>query len=85
MFMDLEKILPIGVHVISIEPKQVNGQASVKLTIGAASDEAKGKFLHALEQSNVFSHLQLINVRPPSRQTAGDQVELELTVIYSRA
>jgi hypothetical protein len=33
----------------------------------------------------VFSHLQLINVRPPSRQTAGDQVELELTVIYSRA
>src|SRR5438034_1264280 len=85
MFMDLEKILPIGVHVISIESKQVNGQASVKLTIGAASDEAKGKFLHALEQSNVFSHLQLINVRPPSRQTAGDQVELELTVIYSRA
>jgi type IV pilus assembly protein PilN len=85
MFMDLERILPIGVHVISIEPKQVNGQASVKLTIGAANDDAKGKFLHALEQSNVFSHLQLISVRPPSRQTAGDQVELELTVIYSRA
>lgn len=85
MFMDLEKILPIGVHVISIEPKQVNGQASVKLTIGAASDDAKGKFLHALEQSSVFSHLQLINVRAPMHQTTGDQVELELTVIYSRA
>lgn len=85
MFMDLEKILPIGVHVISIEPKQVNGQASVKLTIGAASDEAKQTFLHALEQSDVFSHLQIMNVRPPSQQTPGDQEELELTVIYSRA
>lgn len=85
MFMDLEKILPIGVHVISIEPKQVNGQASVKLTIGAASDDAKGKFLHALEQSSVFSHLQLSNVRAPIHPTSGDQVELELTVIYSRA
>jgi len=85
MFMDLEKIVPIGVHVISIEPKQVNGQASVKLTIGASSDEAKQGFLHALEQSSVFSHLQLSSVRAPTHQTAGDQVELELTVIYSRA
>ena len=85
MFMDLEKILPIGVHVISIEPKQVNGQASVKLTIGASSDEAKQRFLHALEQSSAFTHLQLSNVRAPTHQTAGDQVELELTVIYSRA
>ena len=85
MFMDLERIVPIGVHVISIEPKQVNGQASVKLTIGAADDVAKGKFLHALEQSSVFSHLQLISVRAPTRDTIGDQVELDLSVIYSRA
>ena len=85
MFMDLERILPIGVHVISIEPKQVNGQASVKLTIGAADDDAKGKFLHALEQSSVFTHLQLINVRAPTHDTSGDHVEVELTVIYSRA
>lgn len=85
MFMDLERIVPIGVHVISIEPKQMNGQVSVKLTIGAADDDAKGKFLHALEQSSVFSHLQLISVRAPTRDTIGDKVELDLSVIYSRA
>lgn len=85
MFMDLERILPIGVHVISIEPKQVNGQASVKLAIGASSDEAKTKFLHALEQSGVFSHLQINNVRSGVHEASGDQVVLELTVIYSRA
>src|SRR5438105_2044653 len=85
MFMDLEKILPLGVHVISIEPKQENGQASVKLTIGAASDEAKSRFLQALEQSGVFSRLQLVSVRAPTQQSSGEQVVLELTVIYSRA
>lgn len=85
MFMDLEKILPLGVHVLSIEPKQVNGQASVKLTLGAVSDEAKLKFLQALEQSNAFSHLQLITVRGPTQEPSVDQVIMELTVVYSRA
>jgi hypothetical protein len=62
----------------------VSNQAIVKLTVGAASDEAKVKFLQALEQSSVFSHLQLVTVRAPQQET-GDQVVLELTVIYSRA
>ncbi len=49
MFMDLEKILPAGVRVVSIEPKHEKGRVEVKLTVGAMSDEAKLKFLHALE------------------------------------
>lgn len=85
MFMDLEKIMPIGVHVISIEPKQVNGQASVKLTCGAVSDEAKTLLLHALEESTVFSHLQLVSVRAPNQEAGGDREIIELTVVYSRA
>jgi type IV pilus assembly protein PilN len=85
MFMDLEKILPLGVHVISIEPKQVSGQASVKLTFGAASDEGRIKFLHALEQSSAFSHLELVSVRTASQPASGDLEIVELTVIYSRA
>jgi type IV pilus assembly protein PilN len=85
MFMDLERVLPGGVHVLSIEPKQVNGQAAVKLTVGAASEEEKQKFLRALEQSGTFSHLQLTNVHAPHQESTGDQVILELTVIYSRA
>lgn len=84
MFMDLEKILPIGVRIISIEPKQVNRQASVKLVIGAVNDDAKSRFLQALEQSSVFSHLQLVSVREPTGEPGG-QVVLELNVIYSRA
>jgi len=85
MFMDLEKVLPLGVRVLSIEPKQVHGQASVKLSIGAASNEAKLNFLRALEQSTVFSHLNLLTVRSTAGDPGGDQVVIELTLLYSRA
>jgi type IV pilus assembly protein PilN len=84
MFMDLERVLPGGVRVLSIEPKQLNGQAAVKLIVGASSEEEQQKFLRALEQSGTFSHLQLANVRPPHQDSTGDLVILELTVIYSR-
>ena len=85
MFVDLEKVLPGGVRVMDIEPSQVNGQAAVKLTVGAVSEEAKMEFLRALEQSDVFSHLELTSVRAPVQEGTGDKVVLELTVIYSRA
>jgi Tfp pilus assembly protein PilN len=85
MFLDLEKVLPGGVRVMDIAPSQVNGQAAVKLTVGAVSDEAKMEFLKALEESGVFSHLELTTVRAPDQQGTGDKVVLELTVVYSRA
>jgi len=85
MFVDLEKVLPNGVRVMDIEPSQVNGQAAVKLTVGAVSEEAKMEFLKALEDSDVFSHLELTSVRSPVQESSGDKVVLELTVIYSRA
>src|ERR1700722_14868696 len=43
MFMDLEKILPPGVRVVSIQPKVEKGRVQVKLVIGAISDDAKLK------------------------------------------
>jgi type IV pilus assembly protein PilN len=85
MFVDLERVLPGGVRVISIEPKQVNGQAAVKLTVGAISENAKRDFLVALERSDAFSHVELISVRVPAKAPDGDQIILELNVFYSRA
>src|SRR6266568_7020085 len=59
MFMDLEHILPGGVRVISIEPKQVSGHVELNLTFGAASDEVELKFMRALETSKQFSDVQI--------------------------
>jgi type IV pilus assembly protein PilN len=86
MFMDLEKILPAGVRVVSIEPKHDKGQVEVKLVVGAMNDEAKLKFLRALEASPAFTHVELGGERMISTGTPGpDRMEVELKVVYSRS
>jgi len=85
MFQGLEHVLPGGVRVLNIEPKLDNGQAAVKLTVGAMTEDAKRDFLTALERSNAFSKVQLINVRMSAQESAGDPIVLELTVVYSGA
>jgi type IV pilus assembly protein PilN len=85
MFMDLEKILPAGVRVLSIEPKHDKGRVQVKLIVGAMNDETKLKFLHALENSHSFSNVELL----AEKATVGgpgsmDRLELELKAVYSR-
>ena len=87
MFMDLERILPGGVRVISIAPTQVGGRAALKLTVGAANDEAELKFEQALEESKEFTEVQIVDVRPGTStgtQTP-DQRIVQLTTIYSRS
>jgi type IV pilus assembly protein PilN len=84
MFMDLEKVLPKGVRIMSIEPKQEKGHIEVKFIIGATSDDAKLKFIKALEDSNTFTHIELTSTQHPASVTSGDQIVVELTAEYLR-
>jgi Tfp pilus assembly protein PilN len=86
MFMDLERILPGGVRVISIAPTQASGHVTLKLTVGAANDEAELKFEHALEESKEFTEVQILHVTSPtaSASQSPDQRVVELTTVYSR-
>ena len=84
MFMDLEEVLPAGVRVVSIEPKQEKGRVEVKFTIGATSNEAKLKFIKALEDSKTFSHVQLVGTHLSTSTTGGDPIVVDLTAEYSR-
>ena len=71
IFMDLERILPEGAHVVSIEPKLVG-------------DNVHLKFLRALETSAQFSNLQLLTETRPTRpDLQADHVILELEAQYS--
>jgi Tfp pilus assembly protein PilN len=84
VFMDLERTLPEGVHVVSIEPRLVGNQIQLSLTVAAVSDDTKLKFLKALESSPEFSQLQVLSESRPNNPQAGtDQVELKLTAWYS--
>jgi Tfp pilus assembly protein PilN len=84
MFMDMERLLPGGVRVVSIAQKLDNGRVVVKLSVGASSDVAKLKFLRALEGSREFSDVRLLSEHVPSGSSAGSQSVLELTAFYSR-
>lgn len=85
MFMDLEKILPAGVRVVSIEPQLEKNRVEIKLTIGAVSDEAKLQFFHALEKSPAFTHVVEVSEHAPTQQSSGDRAAVELTAVYRGA
>ena len=72
--------------MVSIEPRQVKGRVEVKLTVGTATEEAKNKFLRALEDSKQFSSIQLDSEKPALRSvgSANDLEIMELSVVYSR-
>ncbi|SRR6266403_1156954 len=88
MFMDMEKIMPTGVRLVSIEPTHEKGQVKVKLQIGAISDEAKLKFLRALENSPAFKQVKEDheNSIEPQRDSGElDRLQVQLTVVYARS
>jgi Tfp pilus assembly protein PilN len=82
MFTGLEQVLPGGVRVLNIEPKLDHGQAAVKLTVGAMTEEAKRNFLSSLEKSGEFSNVELMNVRMAGPAESGDPIVMELTAVY---
>lgn len=84
MFMDLEKIVPGGARVVSVEPKQEKGVIQLKFTIGATSDEAELKFIKALEESGSFTHVNLVTVHTSVNNSNTDPIVFELTAEYAR-
>ena len=82
IFMDLERIQPVGVRVVSISPKMAGSLVEVRLVIGATSDEAKLNFLRALESSKEFSRIQLMAETRPNASAGGDVVQIELVAWY---
>ena len=88
MFMDLEKILPTGVRLVSIDPAHEKGRVLVKLTVGAMSDEAKLKLIRALENSPAFKDVRvqrenIVEQQPGTGEL--DRLRVELTVVYARS
>jgi Tfp pilus assembly protein PilN len=82
MFMDLEKIMPVGVHVVSISPQLQKGHMFVRISVAATSDESKIKFLRAMENSAAFSSVELVSVH--GAQNSSEQA-VELNAVYARS
>jgi hypothetical protein len=88
MFMDFEKVLPMGTRLVSIEPAHEKGQVLVKLQVGAINDEAKLKFLRALENSPAFKSVRIGNEKhfdPQQGKSDSDPIQIQLSVVYARS
>jgi type IV pilus assembly protein PilN len=83
IFMDLERILPEGVRVVSIEPKLAGDNVQLTVLVGAMTDEGKLKFLKALENAPEFSHIELLSETRPLKAEQTDRVMLMLQAQYS--
>ncbi len=81
MFMELERRMPPGVHVIRIEPKLEKGVVSVHFVAGATNQEAELKLLKAMEASKNFTQVQLVSERLAT-QPGGDPITFEFTAEY---
>jgi hypothetical protein len=83
MFMDLEKTLPSGAHVLRIEPKLDRGSVVVKFLVGTSTPEAKIELLKAFEGSKSFSHVELFSSQVPKGQQTTDVLTVEFSAIYT--
>lgn len=83
MFMDLEKTLPPGAHVLHIEPKLDKGSAEVKFVVGTSTPEAKIQLLKAFEDSRSFSHVELFSSLVPKTPGGTDAMTVEFSAIYT--
>lgn len=83
MFMDLEKTLPQGAHILHIEPKLDKGSAEVKFVVGTSTPEAKIQLLRAFEDSRSFSHVELFSSTAPRTPGGTDALTVEFSAIYT--
>jgi Tfp pilus assembly protein PilN len=85
MFMDLERTLPSGVHVLRIEPTLDHGSVSVKFSVAGSSEEAEAQLLKAFEDSKAFSHIELTSEGGPKQGPPGgtDVFTAEFSAIYT--
>ena len=82
MFMDLEKVFPSGVRLVSIEPSTSKGRVQIKFTVNASNDQAKLKLIRALEESPAFAEVSLNSEHHLEREAG---LQMELTAVYLRA
>src|SRR5512133_867528 len=81
VFMDLERIMPHGLRVLSITPElNKDNQLIIRLQVGGNSHEKAVDLVHRMEESSTFRRPQLHSENVVQR--AGDNIQSEITSQY---
>lgn len=80
LFMDLEKIMPPRVRVVSLQPQAEDGQMSVKLLVEGDSRERALDLLRRMEESDRF---RLARVKSERGKEDSRLIQLEIVAYYA--
>ena len=79
---DMEKVMPPGVHLVSIQPKlDEDNQLAVNMTVAGSSRERAIELAQRMEESRRFTQTQ-IKKEATSQSQNGDAVQFDLAAIY---
>lgn len=81
LFMDLEKIMPPRVRVVSLQPESgAEGQAALRLLVESDSRERALDLLRRMEESERF---RLARVKSERGKEEGAGIQLEIVALYA--
>ena len=93
VFSDLEKLMPVGLHVVSVTPAvNENSQIEVKMTVNGRSPERAIELVKRLEDSKHFTSAQIIDSKyaaeggpgngPRAGVQPGDVTQFQISAVY---
>lgn len=81
IFMDLERIMPPGLHVVSIAPEMnKDNQLIIHLLVGGSSHDRAVLLVQRMEESGTFKRAELRSEQMVQGTT--DPVQFEITSVY---
>ena len=79
---DMEKVMPPGVHLVSIQPKlDDENQLAVKMIVAGGSRDRAIELAHRMEESRHFTQTS-IEKESFSQSQNGDSVQFDIAAIY---
>lgn len=83
IFMDLERIMPNQLHVLSITPEfTLQNQLEIHLRVGGESREKAIELVRRMEESSTFRNAQLHSEMMAKDANKKDAVQFEITTVY---
>ena len=80
VFMDLEKIMPARVHVVSLQPEAADNQVALRLLVEGDSRDHALDLVRRMEESQRFRQPRVKSER--SKESPGG-VQLEIVALYA--
>jgi type IV pilus assembly protein PilN len=79
---DMEKVMPPGVHLVSIQPKlDDENQLAVKMTVAGTSRDRAIELAHRMEESRHFTQTS-IDREAIAQTQSGDAVQFDIAAVY---